>query len=67
MQCPFLIENDPPLCETGTFGMIQARTRDYKKFCSGRSFHLCQVYRANTGYGDPIQCKEDISARLIQV
>jgi len=66
MQCPFLIEASNNFCETGTFGMIQVQNKDYKKYCSGRSYYLCEVYRANTGNGDHQKCLENISSRLIQ-
>lgn len=67
MQCPFLIEAKPALCETGVFGMIQTKTKDYKRFCTGRTYHLCQVYKANTGTADPKDCMASISSRLVKV
>ena len=67
MQCPFLIDGAHHFCETGAFGMMQVENRDYRKFCSGSSYHLCKVYRANIGNGDQNECLESISSRLIQV
>ena len=67
MQCPFLIDSNLQFCETGAFGMMQVENRDFKKYCSGRTYYQCQVYRANTGTGNVDECLESISSRLVEV
>ena len=67
MQCTFLIEAERPFCETGAFGMMEPKTKEYRKLCVGSSYHLCRVYRANTGNGDREKCLESISSQLVEV
>ncbi len=67
MQCPFLFKADKPYCETGAFGLMVPDPSDYRKYCTNRSYYLCQVYRANTGNGDKEECLEKISSRLVKV
>jgi len=67
MQCPFLsLGNKRPFCETGAFGLMAPKPGDYRKFCTNRSYYMCQVYRANTGTGDKEKCLQEIAPRLVQ-
>jgi len=65
MQCPFLFKVDRPYCETGAFGLMNTTATDYRRFCTNRSYYLCQVYRANTGNGDQEKCRAEISSRIV--
>lgn len=66
MQCPFLIELDRPYCETGSFGTLKPKPKEYRKYCTSRAYYQCRVYRVNTGNGDREKCLEYVSSRLVK-